>query len=124
MGDKAWRVRLVSSVILAAMCIGGRRPALAENSQAAPKAAEFFVSLQGNDAWSGRVAKPAENDGPFATVARAKQAVRELRKTQTVPVRVVLSGGTYFLASPWTSGPRIRARRRLPSPMRPHLEKK
>ena len=100
MGDKAWRVRLVSSVILAAVCIGGRRPALAENSQAAPKAAEFFVSLQGNDAWSGRVAEPAENDGPFATVARAKQAVRELRRAQTEPVRVVLSGGTYFLAEP------------------------
>ena len=100
MGDKAWRVRLVSSVILAAVCIGGRRPALADNSQATPKAAEFFVSLQGNDAWSGRVAEPAENDGPFATVARAKQAVRELRRAQTEPVRVVLSGGTYFLAEP------------------------
>src|SRR6185503_11338346 len=62
--------------------------------------ADFFVSPQGKDTWSGRVPEPDAGDGPFATIARAKQAVRELRKTQTVPVRVTLRGGTYFLDKP------------------------
>src|SRR4026207_934245 len=62
--------------------------------------ANFCVSPQGTDSWSGRVAEPGSDDGPFATIARAKQAVREFRKTQTVPVRVTLRGGTYFQDAP------------------------
>jgi len=51
---------------------------------------------------SGRLAEPVENDGPFATAARARQAVRALRMTQKEqrPVRVVLRGGTYDLDQP------------------------
>lgn len=45
--------------------------------------ADFFVANNGNDAWSGRLAEPnaAGTDGPFATLTRAQQAVRELKAT-------------------------------------------
>jgi hypothetical protein len=73
----------------------------------APHPEEFFVSPHGNDAWSGRLAAPGDQDGPFATLARAREAVRALRRTQAPPrpVRVVLRGGTYALDQPLEVGP-------------------
>jgi len=43
--------------------------------------ADFYVSPDGNDSWSGTIAEPNadKTDGPFATIERAKQAVRELK---------------------------------------------
>ena len=69
--------------------------------------ADFFVSPRGKDTWSGRLADPRENDGPFATVSRAREAVQGLLKTQEEPrrVRVILRGGTYYLDSPLEFGP-------------------
>ncbi|MBQ3389094.1 MAG: right-handed parallel beta-helix repeat-containing protein [Thermoguttaceae bacterium] len=42
----------------------------------------FYVSLEGNDAWSGRLAAPSadKTDGPFRTFEKARDAVREYRK--------------------------------------------
>ena len=59
----------------------------------------FLRLSAGPGPWSGRLADPGENDGPFATVARARDAVRALLKTrkEPQPVRVVLRGGTYYL---------------------------
>lgn len=67
----------------------------------------FFVSTQGNDQWSGQRADPGTNDGPFATVTQAQQAVQKVLKTQkeSRSVRVVLRGGTYFLDKPLEFGP-------------------
>jgi len=67
-------------------------------------AQDYYVSTEGNDAWSGIVPKPnkAKTDGPFATVAQAQKTVRQL-KTQglmTGPVTVHLRGGTYALEAP------------------------
>jgi hypothetical protein len=72
-----------------------------------PPAADFFVSSRGNDLWSGKMADPGENDGPFASVERAREAVRQLRKSQNElrPVRVVLREGTYYLDAPLEFGP-------------------
>jgi hypothetical protein len=72
-----------------------------------PGTAYFFVSPAGKDEWSGNSPDPGENDGPFATVVRAREAVRALQKTQKAPqpVRVVLRGGTYYLDSPLEFGP-------------------
>ena len=63
--------------------------------------ADFFVATNGDDAWSGKLAAPnaAKTDGPFATLAGARDAVRELRKgegaeTDTV---VLIRGGFYRL---------------------------
>ncbi len=83
---------------------GGELPLrLAEDSGPA----DFFVAPHGQDAWSGRRADPGETDGPFATVERARDAVRALLQAQTEPrrVRVVLRGGTYYLDSPLEFGP-------------------
>lgn len=64
----------------------------------------LFVSPHGNDRWSGRLAAPnkAGNDGPFATVDRARREVRRLKVNGELPraVRVVLRGGRYPLRRP------------------------
>src|SRR6056297_2047047 len=41
--------------------------------------ADYYVSPQGSDTWSGRLAEPSpqRTDGPFASLARARDAVRE-----------------------------------------------
>src|SRR5215469_17727983 len=57
-------------------------------SAASPKAVEFFVAPEGNDGWSGRVPAPTAADGPFATLGRARDAVRAWRKGQAQPARV------------------------------------
>jgi len=59
-----------------------------------------YVSPEGNDAWSGTVADPKGDgtDGPFATLEKARDAVRTLRQSDT-PIKggitVVLRGGVY-----------------------------
>ncbi|HZT40735.1 MAG TPA: right-handed parallel beta-helix repeat-containing protein [Chthonomonadaceae bacterium] len=71
--------------------------------------ADFYVSPQGRDDWSGRLAAPnyAHTDGPFATVARARDAVRALRQKSARPkaTLVLLRGGVYRLTEPLTFGP-------------------
>ena len=64
----------------------------------------MYVSTEGNDAWSGRLAQPnaQHSDGPFASLAAARDAIRK-RKAQgplTRPVTVYVRGGTYTLAEP------------------------
>jgi hypothetical protein len=63
---------------------------------------DFYVSPQGRDSWSGtRPAPKADgSDGPFATIARAQRAVRELRATDERPLRVLIRGGVYRLKRP------------------------
>ena len=78
--------------------------------QADKPAADFYVSTAGNDNWSGRLPEPnaAKTDGPLATIYRAQQAVRELRKGQPQrkqPIVVMLRGGMYFLDKPIRFGP-------------------
>ncbi len=61
---------------------------------------ELYVSVDGNDRWSGRLPAPnqAAADGPLASLAAARDAVRLLRAGGIDgPVRVRVSGGTYFL---------------------------
>ena len=65
----------------------------------------FFVSPRGDDRWSGRLDAPdaAQTDGPFATLRRARDAVRELKKAGALPaggVTVELRGGRYGLSEP------------------------
>jgi len=60
--------------------------------------ADFYVSPKGNDAWSGKLSQPNEmkTDGPFASIARAQQAVRKLKSPGTVLIRK----GTYQITEP------------------------
>ena len=67
---------------------------------------DLFVSPQGNDTWSGRLPAPnAElTDGPFATITRARDAVREMKATASLPpaLTVWLRGGRHALTAPIT----------------------
>ncbi|MGC9354603.1 MAG: hypothetical protein ACP5D9_12240 [Mariniphaga sp.] len=86
-----------------------------------PERADFYVSPRGNDSWSGTLAEPnfAGTDGPFLTIEKAQQAVRDLKsrvyKPKDPPVEerwigsphplgsgkdilVYLRGGTYPLS--------------------------
>ena len=56
---------------------------------AAVAEATFYVSPEGNDAWSGKLPAPnkQESDGPFATLVRARDAIREM-KAEDVSVEV------------------------------------
>lgn len=70
------------------------------------RAIDFHVAGNGNDAWSGRVAVPGKDkkDGPFATLERAREEIRTLKKSKDgkgLPkegVRVLLQPGSYPLA--------------------------
>ncbi len=71
---------------------------------AAVRAETVYVSPEGNDAWSGLLARPndAKTDGPLATLVGARDAVRKLKAKGplTEPVRVRIAGGTYFVTGP------------------------
>jgi len=66
--------------------------------------ADFYVSPAGNDYWSGRLPEPnaSQTDGPFATITRARDAVREARRKekQPRPFTVLIRGGIYQLNEP------------------------
>jgi len=61
----------------------------------------FYVSPEGNDAWTGQRVSPdaAGTDGPFATLQRARDAIRALPGEQRAagPITVLLRGGIYVL---------------------------
>ena len=62
--------------------------------------ANFFVATNGSDVWSGTLAEPnsQRTDGPFATIERARDAVRSLGKKRSGDVVVLVRGGTYPIA--------------------------
>lgn len=74
---------------------------------AQPTSADFFVAVDGRDDWSGTHPTAAGNDGPFATIERAREAVAAWRKTlkEPRPIRILIRGGTYYLAKPISFGP-------------------
>lgn len=71
------------------------------SSDAVPGGRIFYVSPKGNDAWSGTLSKPArgQTDGPFATITRARDAIRQMKREGSFnqPVTVYLRGGMFFL---------------------------
>ncbi len=60
---------------------------------------DLYVSTQGNDRWTGKLAEPnaAGADGPLATVERARNVVRALKQSGSLPgpITVWLRGGRY-----------------------------
>lgn len=64
----------------------------------------YFVSPQGNDAWSGTLPDPNGDgsDGPVANVYRAQELLRTHATEQGLPEggTVYLRGGTYYLSHP------------------------
>jgi len=73
------------------------------------KAAQYYVSTRGDDAWSGTLPEPngARTDGPFATLERARDELRKVRAAgglaegATVSVRE----GAYCLTETLRFGP-------------------
>ena len=69
-----------------------------------PKGQVFYISPEGNDAWSGQPAEPnpGKTDGPFATIAHARDAIRSMQAhgPLTQPVTVYLRAGDYSLSAP------------------------
>jgi len=69
----------------------------------------FYVATDGNDAWLGRLPAPntAGTDGPFAPLTRARDAIREVKANGGLhqPLKVLVRGGTYYMAETLTLGP-------------------
>lgn len=69
----------------------------------------FYVSPEGRDEWSGRLPEPNRDgtDGPFATIVRARDAIRELKRRGELRGLVVVKvrGGIYWLNEPITFTP-------------------
>ena len=90
------------ATLAASLLLVGAAGAIAA-AEARQGGAVFHVAPNGNDQWSGAPAEPnaAKTDGPFATLARARDAVRAWKGQQggslKAPVTVFLRGGTYFL---------------------------
>lgn len=89
------------TIALIVLCglLNGRAMAAAET------AAEWHVSPLGNDTWSGTLVEPdsGHTDGPFATLERARDAIRERRKAGlAAPITVFIHGGEYPLAKTFT----------------------
>jgi len=64
------------------------------------KRADLFVATNGNDKWSGTLPEPNKDrtDGPLATLAKARDKVRELKKKNPKKdITVLIRGGTYTL---------------------------
>src|ERR1017187_7813183 len=84
---------------LAALVFGGLSPIPVE--AAAPVI--LHVAPDGNDAWSGQLARPtpAQTDGPLASLSGARDAVRRLKERgpHDAPVRVQFATGTYSLTA-------------------------
>ena len=67
------------------------------------KETAFYVSLSGNDSWSGKLVEPnsRKTDGPFATLEKARDAIRDLKKTGPLPdggITVYIRGGNYSIS--------------------------
>ncbi|MCO8123484.1 right-handed parallel beta-helix repeat-containing protein [Stieleria sp. TO1_6] len=62
-------------------------------------AADFYVAATGSDTWSGTLADSNQqaSDGPFATIQRARDAVRELKKSKATDIVVLVREGNYTL---------------------------
>jgi len=75
-------------------------------------AGTYYVAPDGNDAWSGNLARPNadKTDGPMASLAGARNAVRWIRAMTSIrdSDRVVVAGGAYWLEEPVVFGPEDR----------------
>lgn len=69
----------------------------------------FYVATDGNDAWSGRLsaANAKGTDGPFATVVRARDAIREIKTAGRFdrPLKVFIRDGLHFQTEPFVLQP-------------------
>jgi hypothetical protein len=70
--------------------------------------ADFYVATDGSDQWSGTLEAPAPDgsDGPFASLSKARDAVRDrIEKGLRRDVLVCIRGGLHEVAEPVIFGP-------------------
>lgn len=98
---------LVGLCVALLVGVGGLGLAAAE--PAADGGTAFYVAVTGNDAWSGTLAEAnaARNDGPFASLERARDAIRQHRAARAAvgPLSVWVRGGVYELPRTLVLGP-------------------
>ena len=84
MNASAFRFAVVLSAI-AAVTLSVRA---AEQEPAGPQPSLLYVATDGNDAWSGTLPEPngQKTDGPFATLERARDEIRKLKKQGRLPL--------------------------------------
>ena len=68
--------------------------------------ATLYVATNGSDRWSGRLGAPNadQTDGPFATLERARHAIRGMKRAGGLPAggaTVEIRGGVYELKQPF-----------------------
>ncbi|MFM7181968.1 MAG: right-handed parallel beta-helix repeat-containing protein [Verrucomicrobiales bacterium] len=72
-------------------------------------AVDFYLARDGNDQWSGKLPRPnaGGSDGPVATLAGARGAVRNHRAGagRAEPIRVLVADGIYRLTEPFLLSP-------------------
>ena len=92
----------VATLLLAPPFFGGF--ASVSDADSPPNGAYFHVSPAGNDNWSGTSSAPNSDrtDGPFATLTRARDAIRQLKSDGRyhTAVTVLVMDGTYYLTEP------------------------
>jgi len=86
-------------IVTTALCAAG-----AARAPGAEPQADLYVAPGGNDRWSGTLAEPNEKktDGPFASLERARDAVRRREKNGAT---VLIRGGVYRLKRRFDLGP-------------------
>ena len=68
-------------------------------SSTTAKQADLYVSTDGSDSSKGT------EHSPFVSLARARDAVRELKRKREGPITVLVRAGTYYLEEPLLLGP-------------------
>ncbi len=103
-GNKiTWRAALGACLLSSFLCLTRVSTVIASADPSA-QGVVYYVSTEGNDAWSGKLAQPntQHSDGPFASLVAARDAIRKLKAQGplTQPVTVYVRGGTYTLPKP------------------------
>jgi len=74
------------------------------STNAAPTFATLYAAPDGNDAWSGQLARPnrERTDGPVGSLVGARDAVRRLHAAgqRDKPIHIEFAHGTYALTAP------------------------
>jgi len=97
------RSTLIHSILIVTILFASAPLAVAEQPA---RTLQFYVAGNGNDSWSGRFPAPnaAGTDGPFATLERARDEIRKLKKSDGLPrggVDVIVRRGAYCMDGPF-----------------------
>lgn len=86
-----------------ALYVGGCVDTATIATEEKPSGTLLYVATNGNDAWSGTMPDPTadKGDGPFATIERARDEVRAMKKRGPLRaggVTVLVRGGVYYVS--------------------------